>query len=135
MKAFFVSYLAAGLVFLGADAVWLSTMNRLLYQPHLGPLLLATFKLLPAAVFYLIYVFGIVFFAISPALESGQWSTALLRGAVLGLVAYATYDLSNQATLKGWSGVVTIVDVSWGMVATGMAALLGFLITQALTKG
>jgi uncharacterized membrane protein len=134
MKTYVVAYLATGLVFLAVDAVWLSAMNRLLYQSLLGPLLLERFRLIPAALFYLIYVFGLVFFAVGPALASGQWSAALLRGAVFGLIAYATYDLTNQATVKGWSAIVSAADMGWGAVASGTAALLGFMITQAVTR-
>jgi uncharacterized membrane protein len=134
MKTFITAYVATGLAFLALDAVWLSLMNRLLYQPNLGPLLLGSFRPAPAALFYLIYVFGVVFFAVSPALASGKWSVALLQGAVLGLVAYATYDLTNQATLKTWPGIVTVADMGWGMVATSVASLIGFAVTQTIAR-
>jgi uncharacterized membrane protein len=134
MKTYIVAYLATGFAFLAADAVWLTGMNRILYQAFLGPLLLPQFKLAPAALFYLIYVLGIVFFAVTPALATGQWSTALLRGAAFGLVAYATYDLTNQATLKDWPMIVTVADMAWGTIATATGATVGFLVTQAVGK-
>jgi uncharacterized membrane protein len=128
MKSYVIAYLATGLVLLAADAVWLVTMNRLLYQPLLGPIVLGTPRLAPAALFYLIYVFGVVFFAVAPALSSGRWTTALIHGALFGFVAYATYDLTNQATLKVWPGIVSLVDMCWGTLLSATAAVLGFLV-------
>ena len=86
----------------------------------------------PAAAFYLLYVAGILFFAVFPALATGRWTTALGRGAALGLVAYATYDLTNAATLRGWSTTVTIADLCWGTALTALAATVGYLATRAL---
>lgn len=134
MKYYLIAYLATGLVLFVLDAIWLVSMTRLLYRPLLGPILLDTAKLAPAALFYFIYVFGVVFFAVSPALASGRWTTALVHGALFGLIAYATYDLTNQATLKGWSGVVSLADMCWGAILTASAATLGFLLTRAIAK-
>ncbi|MCT8997239.1 DUF2177 family protein [Chelativorans intermedius] len=135
MKLYATAYLATGLIFLAVDAIWLWVMNRVLYQPTIGPLLLDGFKPVPAALFYMIYIFGIVFFAVAPALALERWTTALIHGAIFGFVAYATYDLTNHATLKGWSAVVTMADLAWGTVLTSTAALSGYLVTQALSKG
>jgi uncharacterized membrane protein len=96
----------------------------------LGDLLLDGFKPFPAIAFYILYVAGILIFAVAPALASGRWTTALARGAMLGLLAYATYDLTNQATLRGWSSVVTIADLCWGTVLTGTAATIGFMAAR-----
>jgi uncharacterized membrane protein len=134
MKFYLIAYLATGLVFFVLDAIWLLSMNRLLYRPLLGPILLDTAKLAPAALFYFIYFFGVVFFAVAPALASGRWTTALVHGALFGLVAYATYDLTNQATLKGWSGVVSLADICWGVILSATSAALGFLVTRAIAK-
>ena len=122
-----IAYIATGVAFLGIDAVWLSFAANRLYRPQIGPLMLEKFSVPPAALFYLIYIGGIVFFAIAPALASGRWTAALVRGALLGFVAYATYDLTNQATLKGWSSTVTVADLCWGTFVTGAAASVGFL--------
>ncbi len=136
MGPWIITYIATGVAFLGIDAVWLSFAANKLYRPQIGPLMLEKFSVAPAAVFYLIYIGGIVFFAIAPALVSGRWTTALLRGAALGFVCYATYDLTNQATLKGWSPVVTIADLCWGTFVTGAAASLGFLALRwAMARG
>jgi len=136
MGPWIIAYIATGVAFLGIDAVWLTFAADKLYRPNIGPLMLDKFSVPPAAVFYLIYIGGIVFFAIEPALASGRWTAALVRGALLGFVCYATYDLTNQATLKGWSTTVTIADLCWGTFVTGAAASVGFLVLKwALARG
>ena len=132
MKLTIVAYLATAIAFLGIDAVWLSLSASRLYKPKLGGMLLDKFNVAPAAAFYLLYVAGILFFAVFPALASGRWTTALGRGAALGLVAYATYDLTNEATLRGWSTTVTIADLCWGTILTALAATAGYLVTRAV---
>lgn len=127
MKTVITAYLATGIAFLILDAIWLSTMADLLYRPLLGDKLAPQFHLAPAIVFYLIYVAGIVFFAVLPALESGGLGRAALNGAVLGLLAYATYDLTNQATLKDWPLSITLADIAWGAFVTAAGASCGFL--------
>ena len=134
MKTYILSYVATAIVFLGMDSIWLGTMGNLLYRPLLGGLMLEKFSLAPAAAFYLLYVVGIVFFAVSPAFDSGRWMTALVHGALFGFFAYATYDLTNQATLKNWPMTITIVDLCWGTVATGVAATFGYLIAKTVLK-
>lgn len=132
MKTFLIAYLAAGVVFLIIDAIWLTTMADTLYRPLLGDRLTPQFHLLPAVLFYLIYVGGMVFLAILPALATGGLGKALLNGAVLGLVAYATYDLTNQATLRDWPLTVTLADIAWGTVVTAVASAGGFLAASRL---
>ena len=132
MKTYIISYLATGLIFAGIDAVWLSAMSRYLYRPMLGDLLLDTFSVPPAVIFYLLYVAGIVIFAVSPAFETGRWVTAAVNGALFGLCAYATYDLTNQATLKGWPLTVTLIDLGWGTALTAAAATLGYVTANAI---
>jgi uncharacterized membrane protein len=121
---------ATGISFLALDSIWLSLAASRLYRPQLGPLLLERFNMVPAAAFYLIYLAGILVFAVGPALETGRWTSALARGAMLGLVAYATYDLTNQATLRGWSATVTIADLCWGSFVTATAATIGFMVAR-----
>jgi uncharacterized membrane protein len=122
--------LATAISFLALDSIWLSLAASRLYRPRLGSLLLERFNTAPAAAFYLIYLAGILIFAIAPALATGRWTTALARGAMLGLVAYATYDLTNQATLRGWSVSVTIADLCWGSFLTATAATIGFTVAR-----
>lgn len=124
------SYIFTGLAFAVIDSFWLRTMYTRLYQPEIGDLL-GGLRLGPAIAFYLIYIAGILWFAVSPALETGRWQTALVQGAVLGFLCYATYDLTNFATLKVWSLKVTLLDILWGTVLTGGAALAGWAATTA----
>ena len=130
MKTIITAYLAAGIAFLIVDAIWLTTMADTLYRPLLGDKLEPQFKLVPAMIFYLIYVAGIVFFAVIPALEGGGLAKAALNGAVLGLVAYATYDLTNQATLRDWPLALTLADIPWGAFVTTVGASAGYLVAS-----
>ena len=126
-----IAIYAAGLIsFLALDAIWLGTMVPRLYKPAMGELVADPFQPLPAVAFYLIYAAGLAYFAIQPALVSGKWSTALIAGAALGFVAYATYDLTNQATLAAWSWHLTLVDIAWGTALTGLAATAGYLAAR-----
>jgi uncharacterized membrane protein len=127
-----IAYLASAIVFLVLDAAWLTTMADRLYRPALGRLLLDRFELAPAALFYALYVIGIVVFAVAPGLASGRWTTSLGLGALLGLIAYATYDLTNQATLRDWPWRVTLADLGWGTLVTAVAAAAGCRITAWL---
>jgi uncharacterized membrane protein len=133
LKTYGIAYVATGLVFLGMDAIWLTLASQRLYRPLMGEMLLDSFRLVPAMLFYLIYVAGIVVLAIAPAIASERLTTATLNGAFLGFVAYATYDLTNQATLRNWPVAVTIADLCWGTLLTASAATIGFLITRAFT--
>jgi len=130
MRTYGVAWVATALVFLGLDAVWLRFSASLLYRPLLGALLRDDFVLAPAGLFYLIYTIGIVVFAISPVLPSGQWTEAGLRGLFLGLFGYAVYDLTNQATLRNWPVAVTAADLLWGSLLTGVAAVAGLLAAR-----
>jgi uncharacterized membrane protein len=121
-----VAYLGAALVFAALDAVWLTQTNASLYRPALGPLLAERPRLVPAVLFYAIYLAGVVLFAVTPALRSGRWLTALGLGAAFGFVAYATYDLTNQASLKLWATKITLLDLGWGTFVTAMGATAGF---------
>ena len=134
MKTILTAYAAAAMTMLAMDAVWLSVSADLLYRPLLGDILLPGFRLVPAILFYVLYVVGIVIFAIKPALVTGRWSTAASKGALLGFFCYATYDLTNQATLKTWPVTVTIVDMGWGTFLTACVATVGYLATSRLGR-
>jgi uncharacterized membrane protein len=134
MKTNVVAYVATFFSFLIIDFVWLSVMASRLYQPYLGDIVTTDFRPLPAALFYLIYIFGLVLFAVRPALAKGTWKTALVQGAAFGFFCYATYDLTNQATLRTWSVVITIADLIWGTLLSGVASALGFRITRHFTS-
>lgn len=134
MKTYGIAYVATGLVFLAIDAIWLTVAAQRLYRPLMGDMLVDGFRLAPAVLFYLVYIAGIVVFAILPALASDRWTTATSFGSFLGLFAYATYDLTNQATLKNWPIMVTVADLCWGTFLTAVAATAGFFITRAFTS-
>jgi len=132
MARYVFAYLATALFFLVLDGFWLGTMAPRVYRPLVGDMLLATFRVGPAAAFYLLYVLGVVLMAVAPALRSGDWRVAALNGAYLGFFAYATYDLTNLATLKHWSLQLSIIDMAWGTFATCLGATLGFGATTWL---
>lgn len=132
MKRYAAAYLVTAIVFLGIDAIWLTLSADRLYKPNLSKLLAVQFSLAPAALFYLLYIAGILVFAVTPAFRSGHWTTATLYGALFGLFAYATYDLTNQATLKDWPVVVTVADLCWGTALTAVAATCGYLAARSL---
>lgn len=134
MGRFILAYFATGIAFAAIDSVWLKTMAPRLYQPLLGDLLAPSFRLAPAVVFYLLYIGGILYFAVAPALADGRWQTALVKGAALGFLCYMTYDLTNQATLRSWSLQITLADIAWGTVLTGSSALAGFVITRLILR-
>jgi uncharacterized membrane protein len=127
-----IAYVGGLLAMALLDAVWLSTMVPMLYRPRLGALLLPRPVWWAAIVFYLLYGAGVVFFAVLPALKAESLSRAALLGAGLGLMAYATYDLTNQATLRDWPVLITAVDLVWGMVLTAAAASAGYLAVSRL---
>jgi uncharacterized membrane protein len=129
MKAI-VAYFAAGAVMLVLDVIWLSSMGAV-YRQHLGSMLLDGFRPVPAALFYLMYVAGIVVLAVMPALREGDdWRMAALYGAILGLIAYGTYDLTNYATMKVWSAKITIIDMLWGAALTALSSTAAFLAVR-----
>ena len=133
VKQIAIAYASTGAVFLALDAVWLTTMADRLYRPALGRLMLDRFDAAPAIAFYFVYLAGVIAFAVLPGLEGRRWTVALGFGALLGLVAYATYDLTNQATLRDWPWRVTVADLCWGTFATAVAAAAGCRITAWLT--
>lgn len=115
-------------VFFAIDMVWLGLIAKPFYAKHLGHLMAAKVRWTPALLFYLLYIAGILFFAVLPALDKGSLGRAVLSGALLGLLAYATYDLTNLATLRDWPLLVTIIDLLWGMVLTGGVAAASYLL-------
>jgi uncharacterized membrane protein len=121
------AFLVAAVAFLALDAVWLTTMGPRLYRPLLGPLMRADPDLRAAAAFYVVYLAGLVRFAVLP---SRSERGALLQGAAFGFVAYATYDLTNQATLVKWSWQVTVVDLAWGSLASAVAAAIAWRFSR-----
>ena len=131
MLKWIAAYVGSGVAFAAVDFVWLMTMTDRLYKPVLGPIMKKT-DLGAAVAFYLIIIGGIVFLAVAPALKEGGWTRAALNGAVLGFVAYATYDLTNQATLAVWDVKLTVLDLIWGTFLTTVAASAGYFAAVAV---
>jgi uncharacterized membrane protein len=121
MMKWVIGYGVAALAFGALDACWLSFAGSRVYRPALGDLLAADFRGGPAAVFYLIYLGGMMWCAVRPGMAEGV-ATATLNAALLGGLCYATYDLTNQATLARWPAWLTVVDIAWGSFATAVAA-------------
>lgn len=119
---YIVAYVAALVVFGVLDAIWLTTMTSRLYRPALGEILLENLRFGPALVFYFLYPIGLVVFAAMPALRSGSVGMALAYGALFGLLAYATYDLTNYATLRAWTLQLTLIDLAYGTVVAALTA-------------
>ena len=120
--AYLIAYLVCILVMGGLDFLWLSNTSGPLYHRDLGPLLADNPNMTVAVIFYLIFTLGILIFAVRPALASGDWRTAALYGALFGFFTYATYDLTNFATMKVWTLRVTVLDIAWGTFLTGTVA-------------
>ena len=127
MKKALIAYVATLLAFLLLDGLWLGVLIAPTYRELLGSLMLEKPLLVPAAVFYCLYVFGCVVFVVMPSLT---WQRAARMGALLGLVAYGTYDLTNWATLRGWSAQVSLMDWAWGTFATALACTVGFWVAR-----
>lgn len=114
------------------DAIWIGLVAKSFYQKHLGYIFAEKFVLWPAGIFYVLYSIGIAVFVVGPAVASGSWVTALWRGAFLGLIAYGTYDLTNQATIARWPISVTIVDILWGVFVTAAASVIAYFIVSRI---
>jgi uncharacterized membrane protein len=127
MLKFIVAYAATAIVLFGLDFIWLSRMFGF-YQSQMGDLLLDKPRLGYAAAFYAVYVIGVVVLVVLPSASTGSWVNALLGGALLGLVAYGTYDMTNMAVLKGYQLPVALVDMAWGTVVTAVSATVGTLV-------
>lgn len=121
-------YLVIGIVFTIIDGVWLVGVANKFYKQQLGDLLRPKPDLKPAVVFYLLYIFGVQVFALEPALRESSILEAVTHGALLGLLMYATYDLTNLSTLKKWPVRVVLVDMAWGAFLTGLTAGVAALL-------
>lgn len=121
-------YLIALPVFFAIDMVWLVLVARNFYQKHIGFLMKPDVNWVAAGIFYLLFIAGLVAFVITPAVEKHSWVHAVLFGAFFGLITYATYDLTNLATLKDWPLLVTVVDLIWGMVLSASVSVVTYLI-------
>jgi uncharacterized membrane protein len=132
MRHMILQFLIVFAVFLAIDFVWLSNAGKLIYQPEIGSLLLEKPNFTVAFVFYVIYALGILVFAVQPNLAAAGLGKAIAYGAFFGFVAYATYDFTNLATLKGFTTKIALIDVTWGTFLSGAVAGISVWIIRAL---
>jgi uncharacterized membrane protein len=119
-------------VFFVIDMVWLVLVAKKFYQEQIGFLMRPDINWFAAIIFYLLFIAGLVIFVISPAVEKQSWVHALIFGALFGLITYATYDLTNLATLKDWPLLVTVVDLIWGSVLASSISIITYLIANKI---
>lgn len=127
-----VLYMITAFVFLALDAVMLKLVLRPLFERHLDTWLLDEIRWGPATIFYLLYVAGLIWLVSLPALRSGNVAQALLGGAIVGAMAYGTYEFTNYATLRAWAPQMVALDLAWGTILTGFSAWAGVTITRYL---
>jgi uncharacterized membrane protein len=125
-------YLVTLAMFVGIDLVWLGFIAKSFYRAEIGTLFAEKMSLPAAVAFYVIYAAGLMFFAIQPSLSTGGWTRALMLGGLFGFIAYATYDLSNLATLRGWTVKLAVVDMMWGAALSGFTAAAALLMSGRL---
>jgi uncharacterized membrane protein len=128
----FLTYLLTVPVFFAIDMVWLGLVAKKFYADQLGDLLTKNVNWIAAVSFYLLFIFGIIYFAVLPGIEKGSLRTVLINGALFGGLAYATYDLTNLATLKNWPLPLVFVDIAWGIVLTASVGAASYAIAQAI---
>jgi len=128
-------YVITAAVYCALDAAWLSLASSRIYRPYLGSLLSRTPDLRVAAIFYVVFSAGIVALAIVPGLTEGTIAGALWRGALLGLMAYAAYSLTNLATIEGWAWQVSAIDMMWGTILNTLVAGVGYVAGRWLGLG
>ena len=134
MRESIITYLSVTTIFLFIDIIWLSQSFSYIYQPNIGELLRENIIIFPAILFYIIYPLGATILVALPYLEKVLLKTIFINGFVLGVIAYGTYNLTNMATLEGWSAKVVIIDMIWGGFLTGVSVLLGTLISKKVLK-
>lgn len=128
-----ILYLSTAAIFLLLDAVMLTRVMKPLFDSHIGPLMLTDIRIVPAALFYLAYVAGLLWLVSVPALRAGLPLQALIGGAVIGAMAYGTYEFTSYAIMRDWHPSMVALDLAWGTVLTGVSAWSGVMITRALT--
>lgn len=133
MTKYLIAFACAAIVFGALDAMWLRWASENLYRPAIGEIMADNFNVGAAAAFYFIYLLGMSYFAIRPGLEAGDAMVALLNGALLGALCYATFDLTSQAVLKVWSTKVSVMDIMWGAFATGVTSAVATWVTLRFT--
>jgi uncharacterized membrane protein len=128
LKLYFITLL----IFLGIDSIWLGFVAPTFYRAQIGHLMAETANLAAAGIFYLLFVGVLVYYVVEPSLRVGTMKNTLVRGALFGLVTYATYDLTNLATLQGWPLLVTVVDMVWGTTLTAVTSAVSVWVLKKL---
>lgn len=121
-------YLATLVVFFAVDMLWLGLIARTFYKRHLGFIMAADVNWYAALIFYFLFILGILVFVVLPGIKENALPMMLIKAALFGLITYATYDLTNLATIKNWPLIITVADLIWGMVLTSIVSLAGFFI-------
>jgi uncharacterized membrane protein len=131
MITFFKTFFAVFIPMLILDGIWLGFIAKSFYAKHLGSLMTPNPVWIAAVLFYILYAVGITYFVVTPALAGSMaWYAVILRGALFGLIAYATYDLTNHATMLNWPTIITVVDMIWGATITGLTGLIAWFILK-----
>lgn len=130
VAVFLQAYVASLVTFLVLDFAWLGLIARGFYREQLGHLLSPDVRWIPAIIFYLLFVSAVVVFAVMPAVERASLVRAVWLGGFFGIVAYATYDLTNLATMRGFPALVALVDIAWGCALTAAVAAVGYLVAS-----
>jgi uncharacterized membrane protein len=120
-------------IMLAIDVLWIGVFMKSFYRENLGYIMADTINWKAGLIFYVLYIFGLIYFVIIPEMEGGTLISTALKAALFGFIAYATYDLTNQATLKDWPLIVTVIDMSWGAFVTGVMGAIGFFIVGFLS--
>ena len=126
------TYIATLVLFLSIDAVWIKTVMRPIFERDIGTIMLAEPRMGAALAFFVLYLAGLIFFAVVPAVEDGSWKIAALYGSLLGVIAYGTYETTNYATLKGWTLRMLVIDILWGASLSAVMAVVGFFVLGSL---
>lgn len=129
---FLVTFVLTFAIFIVIDLIWLGVIARTFYKNQLGHLMAERVNWTAAIVFYSLFIVGLVVFVINPAIDASSVARAFMLGGLFGLIAYATYDLTNLATLKDWPILVTVVDLAWGTALGALTSGLSYLVVQAI---
>lgn len=119
-------------VFLVIDLIWLGLIAKKLYSKYLGYLMAANVNWAAAIIFYVIFIIGVMYFVVLPALDAQSWTMALMRGAIFGFITYATYDLTNLATIRDWPLNITIIDLLWGTTLSASVSTISYFIISKI---
>jgi uncharacterized membrane protein len=134
LAKYLVSYLLTAVIFFALDMVWLGLVAKNMYREELGPLLKSQPNWVAAGIFYLLFILGTLIFAVYPAVGKHSLTSAVVLGALFGFFTYATYDLTNLATLKDWPLMISLVDIAWGTLLTSAVSVAGYFIVSFVER-